>query len=61
MSRRFPFGSYELCRDVATRLPSAKLVVISDRSIIGEVAAGDETDRYVATIDGFLRLARRIQ
>lgn len=46
----FPFGSYDLCRDVATRLPNAAFMVIDDRSI-----AGDQSRRYLTAIDAFLR------
>lgn len=46
----FPFGSLELCHEVAAGIPNARLVVVHERSMIGE--AFDET---VATLDRFLR------
>jgi DNA-binding CsgD family transcriptional regulator len=47
----FPFGSFELCRDVAASIPHARMVVVEDRSIAGIVHDG-----HVTAIDEFLRL-----
>jgi pimeloyl-ACP methyl ester carboxylesterase/DNA-binding CsgD family transcriptional regulator len=46
----FPFGSFELCRDVASGIPDARLAVVHDRSIMG--VSHDET---VPLITRFLR------
>ena len=46
----FPFGSCELCQEVATRIPGAEFLIVGDHSIAGRVH--DET---VAGIDRFLR------
>jgi pimeloyl-ACP methyl ester carboxylesterase len=46
----FPFGSFELCQEVAASVPAARLVVIEGRSI-----AGTAHRDYVAAIDQFLR------
>lgn len=46
----FPFGSFELCQDVAGTIPGAELLIVNDRSITGRIH--DET---VAGIDRFLR------
>jgi len=46
----FPFGSFELCQEVATRIPGAEFLIVSDHSIAGRVH--DET---VTGIDRFLR------
>ena len=46
----FPFGSFELCREVAAGIPGAEFLIVNDNSIAGRVH--DET---VAGIDGFLR------
>lgn len=46
----FPFGSFALCQDVASRIPGAEFLIVNDHSISGRMH--DET---VAAIDGFLR------
>src|SRR5262245_8688835 len=46
----FPFGSFELCQEVATRIPGAEFLIVNERSIAGRVH--DET---VTGIDRFLR------
>ena len=46
----FPFGSYELCQEVATAIPGAEFLIVNEQSIAGR--AHDET---VAGIDRFLR------
>ena len=46
----FPFGSFELCQEVAAGIPGAEFLIVSDHSIAGRVH--DET---VAGIDRFLR------
>jgi DNA-binding NarL/FixJ family response regulator len=46
----FPFGSFELCQDVAAAIRSAELLIVGDQSVTGRVH--DET---VAGIDRFLR------
>ena len=46
----FPFGSYELCREVAARIPGARLVIVTENSIAGRVH-----DANVTAINGFLR------
>jgi DNA-binding NarL/FixJ family response regulator len=46
----FPFGSYELCRGVAARIPGARLVIVTENSIAGRVH-----DANVTAINGFLR------
>jgi pimeloyl-ACP methyl ester carboxylesterase/DNA-binding CsgD family transcriptional regulator len=49
----FPFGSFELCKDVAAGIPNARLIVLQGPSLVGQVHDG-----YVETIDRFLRTAR---
>jgi pimeloyl-ACP methyl ester carboxylesterase/DNA-binding CsgD family transcriptional regulator len=46
----FPFGSFELCQEVAVAIPGAEFLIVNDHSIAGRVH--DET---VAGIDRFLR------
>jgi pimeloyl-ACP methyl ester carboxylesterase/DNA-binding CsgD family transcriptional regulator len=46
----FPFGSFELCQEVAAGIPNAEFVVVTENSITGR--AHDES---VAAIDRFLR------
>ena len=46
----FPFGSYELCREVATGIPGARFVIVTENSLAGRVH-----DANVAAINGFLR------
>jgi pimeloyl-ACP methyl ester carboxylesterase/DNA-binding CsgD family transcriptional regulator len=46
----FPFGSLDLCRDVAKKIPNARFVVVNDKSIAGTVHDG-----HIFAIDGFLR------
>jgi DNA-binding NarL/FixJ family response regulator len=46
----FPFGSYELCREVAAGIPGARFVIVSENSIAGRVH-----DANVTAINGFLR------
>ena len=46
----FPFGSYELCREVAAGIPGARFVVVTENSIAGRVH-----DENVTVISGFLR------
>ena len=46
----FPFGSYELCREVAAGIPGARFVIVTDNSIAGRVH-----DANVTAINGFLR------
>ncbi len=46
----FPFGSFDLCREVAAGIPEARLVVVNDRSMMQ--GSFDET---VPAIDRFLR------
>ena len=46
----FPFGSFELCQDVAAGIRGAELLIVGDQSITGRVH--DET---VAGINRFLR------
>ena len=46
----FPFGSFELCREVAAGIRGARFAVVNDNSIAGRVHDG-----HVATIDAFLR------
>ena len=46
----FPFGSYELCREVATGIPGAQFVIVTENSIAGRVH-----DANVSAINGFLR------
>jgi pimeloyl-ACP methyl ester carboxylesterase/DNA-binding CsgD family transcriptional regulator len=46
----FPFGSLELCQEVATSVKDARFVIVDDRSIAGNVHDG-----YVAAINDFLR------
>ena len=46
----FPFGSFDLCQEVAAGIPSAEFLVVSDNSIAGRVH-----DENVAAIDRFLR------
>ena len=46
----FPFGSYELCREVAAAIPGARFVIVSENSLAGRVH-----DANVSAINGFLR------
>jgi pimeloyl-ACP methyl ester carboxylesterase/DNA-binding CsgD family transcriptional regulator len=46
----FPFGSFDLCQEVAAAIPSAEFLVVCDNSIAGRVH-----DENVAAIDRFLR------
>jgi pimeloyl-ACP methyl ester carboxylesterase/DNA-binding CsgD family transcriptional regulator len=46
----FPFGSFDLCQEVAAAIPSAEFLVVGDNSIAGRVH-----DENVAAIDRFLR------
>ncbi|PYR79764.1 MAG: hypothetical protein DMF87_10535, partial [Acidobacteria bacterium] len=46
----FPFGSFDLCREVAAGIPDARFVVTSGNSI-----AGNAHDSLVAIIDQFVR------
>jgi pimeloyl-ACP methyl ester carboxylesterase/DNA-binding CsgD family transcriptional regulator len=46
----FPFGSLELCQNVAKAIPKAQFVVVRDKSIAGTVHSG-----YVSAIDRFVR------
>jgi DNA-binding NarL/FixJ family response regulator len=46
----FPFGSFDLCQEVAAAIPSTEFLVVSDNSIAGRVH-----NENVAAIDRFLR------
>ena len=46
----FPFGSFELCQEVAATIPGAEFLIVNDHSI-----AGRSHDETVAGIDRFLR------
>jgi pimeloyl-ACP methyl ester carboxylesterase/DNA-binding CsgD family transcriptional regulator len=46
----FPFGSYELCREVAAGIPGARFVIVTDNSLAGRVH-----DANVTAINEFLR------
>jgi pimeloyl-ACP methyl ester carboxylesterase/DNA-binding CsgD family transcriptional regulator len=46
----FPFGSFELCQEVAAGIPGAEFVMVTNNSIVGRVH-----DQTVAVIDRFLR------
>jgi pimeloyl-ACP methyl ester carboxylesterase/DNA-binding CsgD family transcriptional regulator len=46
----FPFGSFELCQEVAAGIPNAEFVIVRDNSITGRVH-----DEGVAALDQFLR------
>jgi pimeloyl-ACP methyl ester carboxylesterase/DNA-binding CsgD family transcriptional regulator len=46
----FPFGSFELCQQVASRIPNAQFVIVGGKSI-----AGSMHDGHVTAIDQFLR------
>jgi pimeloyl-ACP methyl ester carboxylesterase/DNA-binding CsgD family transcriptional regulator len=46
----FPFGSYELCREVAAGIPGARFIIVTDNSVAGRVH-----DANVSAINGFLR------
>jgi DNA-binding CsgD family transcriptional regulator len=46
----FPFGSFELCQEVAAGIRDAGFVILADKSIAGRVHDG-----YVIAIDRFLR------
>ena len=48
--RPFPFGSFQLCQEVAAGIPGAEFVIVNNNSICGRVH--NET---VAVIDQFLR------
>jgi len=52
----FPFGSFELCQEVAAGIPRAEFLVVRSNSI-----AGRDHDENVAAIDGFLRGASAIR
>ena len=45
----FPFGSFELCRDVAAGIKDSKFVVINSRLI-----AGDDQESYIRVVSEFL-------
>ena len=47
----FPFGSFDLCREVASGIPDARLTFVNDRSMMG--GSYEET---LPAIDRFLRL-----
>ena len=49
----FPFGSFELCQEVAASIPNASFVVVDDVSI-----AGRRHDGHVTAIDHFFRGGR---
>jgi len=46
----FPFGSFELCQEVAAGIPGAEFLIVNDNSI-----AGRTHDETVTAIDRFLR------
>jgi DNA-binding CsgD family transcriptional regulator len=46
----FPFGSFELCQEVAAGIPNAEFVIVTDNSITGRIH-----DEGVAAFDRFLR------
>jgi DNA-binding CsgD family transcriptional regulator len=46
----FPFGSFELCQEVAAAIPGAEFLIVNDHSI-----AGRTHDETVSGIDRFLR------
>jgi DNA-binding NarL/FixJ family response regulator len=46
----FPFGSFELCRDVAARIKNSEFVVLDGRFITGH-----EQQPYVDALTAFLR------
>jgi len=46
----FPFGSFELCQEVAAGIPNAEFLIVKDNSLAGRVH-----DENVAAIDRFLR------
>jgi DNA-binding CsgD family transcriptional regulator len=46
----FPFGSFELCQEVAAGIPHAEFLIVNENSI-----AGRDHDENVAAIDRFLR------
>jgi pimeloyl-ACP methyl ester carboxylesterase/DNA-binding CsgD family transcriptional regulator len=46
----FPFGSYELCREVAAGIAGARFVIVTENSLAGRVH-----DANVTAINGFLR------
>jgi len=46
----FPFGSFELCQEVAAGIPHAEFLIVNENSI-----AGREHNENVAAIDRFLR------
>ena len=50
----FPFGSRQLCEEVAKRIRDAELAVVREQSI-----AGTAHDGHISTIDDFLRSDRR--
>ena len=49
----FPFGSFELCQEVAAGIPDAEFITVTDNSIAGRVH-----DANIAAIDRFLRAGR---
>ena len=46
----FPFGSFELCQEVAAGIPNAEFLIVSENSIAGRVH-----DQNIGAIDRFLR------
>jgi len=46
----FPFGSYELCREVAAGIPNGRLVIVNENSIAGRVH-----DAIITATHRFLR------
>ncbi len=46
----FPFGSFELCQQVASGIPNAQFVIVGGKSIAGSMHEG-----HVTAIDQFLR------
>jgi pimeloyl-ACP methyl ester carboxylesterase len=49
----FPFGSFDLCQEVAASIPNARFVVVDEVSI-----AGRRHDGHVTAIDRFFRAGR---
>ena len=52
----FAFGSFDLCKEVASGIQGAGLVVVDENSI-----AGNQHDRHVEVIDRFLRAGARME
>ena len=50
----FPFGSFDLCQDVAAGIRDAQLVIVDEKSLAGRVHDG-----HVRAIDQFLRVRHR--